>query len=175
MKHWKNTVGTCALSSLFACTLNTSGHDGLVFEPVPSRQSSHPTEDGGGDRVEQADASVEASPEEDVDTSSCPNFEGFVASVSSELVDHCIRCHDGRKGKATLAFPLDEVEDESTGAQLRSCLSTLDGVDEADFSQSSILTEVDPTNMASNHDFKYRSYDDFLAYQVVILNWLRAP
>ena len=103
---------------------------------------------------------------------SCLHLDLFTTNVTPHFIERCIKCHDGRKLKAILTFDLELAADESAESQQVICLNTLDSIEPADLVQSTIFTEVDPDNDATEHDFKYPNAELYTEYLNSVMLWL---
>lgn len=107
-----------------------------------------------------------------VATLPCQNVSLFSAQVAPLFLEHCARCHDGTKGKATRAFDLTLVRDASPQGQAGACRQTLASVVEAEPSQNLVFRKVDPADTEIVHDFKFETAAEFEAYRDAVLAWL---
>ena len=109
---------------------------------------------------------------EPVPKKACQHLDLFTANVTPHFIERCIKCHDGRKLKAILTFDLELAVEESAESQQYTCLNTLDSIEPADLAQSTIFTEVDPDNDATEHDFKYPNAELYTEYFNSVMLWL---
>lgn len=83
----------------------------------------------------------------------------------------CVDCHDGSKGLAAAALLMsrDRSQDELMCSMTLSIAAT-----KADTLQSEILVSSDPSRLDLEHDFKFKTMEEYVRYRDQVLVWLAA-
>ena len=155
-----------------SCALQVQEGDGLVSDGREILVSASVVPDAGPAANEPKEIEV-------VPCKAVPLYQQHVAplfltkfSSSTEVeMKACIDCHDGSKPKASVALLM--TKDRAQDALMCSLTLTV-GATKPDKLQAELLLSSDPSRLDVEHDFKFKTMEEYVRWRDEILIWLAA-